>query len=87
MAWRVTTTTCQAPTRPMVRPASGALKAWFKHGACDLDFWPKLAEPKPTGKVDWWDDGVRRPLGAYYRVERRSVVDIQAVLKTAASSM
>jgi hypothetical protein len=58
----------------------GALKAWFKHGACELDFWPKLAEPKPTGKLDWWDDGVRRPLGAYYRVERRSVVDMQAAL-------
>jgi len=58
----------------------GALKAWFKHGACELDYWPKLAEPKPTGKVDWWDDGVRRPLGAYYRVERRSVVDMQSAL-------
>ncbi|MEO8740110.1 MAG: peptidase C1A papain [Casimicrobiaceae bacterium] len=62
----------------------GALKAWFKHGACELDFWPKLAEPKATGKVDWWDDGVRRPLGAYYRVERRSVVDMQAALNDAA---
>jgi hypothetical protein len=58
----------------------GALKAWFKHGACDLDFWPRIAEPKTTGKVDWWDDGVKRPLGAYYRVERRSVVDMQAAL-------
>src|SRR5664279_2820267 len=38
----------------------GALKAWFKHGACDIDFWPRIAEPKPTGKVDWWDDGVKR---------------------------
>ena len=61
----------------------GALKAWFKHGACELDYWPKLAEPKPTGKLDWWDDGVRRPLGAYYRVERRSVVDMQAALNDA----
>ena len=58
----------------------GALKAWFKHGACDVGLWPRLAEPKATGKVDWWDDGVKRPLGAYYRVERRSIVDMQAAL-------
>jgi hypothetical protein len=58
----------------------GVLKGWFKHGACDIGFWPRLAEPKATGKVDWWDDGVRRPLGSYYRVERRSVVDMQAAL-------
>ena len=58
----------------------GALKGWFKHGACVLDLWPHTREPGPTGKVDWWDDGVKRPLGAYYRVERRSIVDMQAAL-------
>jgi len=59
----------------------GVLKGWFKHGVCEERLWPKLAEP--TGKIthtDWWDDGVRRPLGAYYRVEPRSVVDMQVAL-------
>jgi len=70
---------------PGTNPANGstcrgALKGWFKHGACALDLWKHIAEPKPTDKVDWWDDGVKRPLGAYYRVERRSVVDMQAAL-------
>ena len=70
---------------PGTNPANGstcrgALKAWFKHGVCDTGLWPRLAEPKATGKVDWWDDGVKRPLGAYYRVERRSIVDMQAAL-------
>jgi hypothetical protein len=58
----------------------GALKGWFKHGACRQALWPKLDEPVPTGKPDWWDDGVRRPLGAYYRVDARSVVDMQLAL-------
>ena len=58
----------------------GALKGWFKHGACEQSLWPRVAEPKPTGRIDWWDDGVLRPLGAYYRVEPRSVVDIQSAL-------
>lgn len=58
----------------------GALKGWFKHGVCTQALWPKLGEPAPTGKHDWWDDGVRRPLGAYYRVEARSVVDMQVAL-------
>jgi hypothetical protein len=58
----------------------GALKGWFKHGACERNFWPQLREPKATGKVDWWDEGVKRPLGAYFRVERRSVVDMQIAL-------
>jgi hypothetical protein len=61
----------------------GALKGWFKHGVCAQSFWPKLDEPGPTGKADWWDDGVRRPLGAYYRVDSRSVVDMQVALNEA----
>ena len=58
----------------------GVLKGWYKHGVCAETFWTALAEPKPTGKVDWWDDAVRRPLGAYYRVDARSVVDMQVAL-------
>ena len=58
----------------------GALKGWFKHGVCKQALWPKLDEPVPTSKPDWWDDGVRRPLGAYYRVDSRSVVDMQVAL-------
>jgi hypothetical protein len=58
----------------------GALKGWFKHGVCREALWPKLVEPKPTRANDWWDDAVRRPLGAYYRVDSRSVVDMQVAL-------
>ncbi len=58
----------------------GVLKGWYKHGVCARDFWPKLDEPGPTPDADWWDDGVQRPLGAYYRVDARSVVDMQVAL-------
>jgi hypothetical protein len=58
----------------------GALKGWFKHGVCRQSLWPKLDEPGPSANADWWDDGVRRPLGAYYRVDARSVVDMQVAL-------
>ena len=59
----------------------GALKGWFKHGASAEDLWPKLEEPTElVHGVDWWDDAVRRPLGAYYRVAPGSVVDMQVAL-------
>lgn len=59
----------------------GALKGWFKHGASAADLWPGLEEPVELVRgVDWWDDAVRRPLGAYYRVEPGSVVDMQVAL-------
>ncbi len=58
----------------------GVLKGWYKHGVCAGGFWPKLDEPGPTADADWWDDGVQRPLGAYYRVDARSVVDMQVAL-------
>ncbi|MFO1220003.1 MAG: C1 family peptidase [Burkholderiaceae bacterium] len=59
----------------------GVLKGWFKHGVCEQRLWPRLEEPTGRrGPTDWWDDGVRRPLGAYYRVEPRSVVDMQVAL-------
>ncbi len=58
----------------------GVLKGWYKHGVCAQRFWTALDEPKPTGRADWWDDAVRRPLGAYYRVDARSVVDMQVAL-------
>ena len=29
---------------------------------------------------DWWLDAVKRPLGAYYRVESKSITDMHAAL-------
>ena len=47
----------------------GALKAWSRHGASAEALWPKIAEPKRKPQqaeaVDWWNEAVARPLGAY----------------------
>ncbi len=61
----------------------GAMKGWYKHGACAAALWSDLKMPtapvKDTSK-DWWLDAVRRPLGAYYRVDTRSVTDMHVAL-------
>ncbi len=61
----------------------GALKAWFKHGVCGQTLWRTLEEPKllnAGSAAEWWNDGAARPLGAYYRVDPRSVTDMQVAL-------
>jgi hypothetical protein len=60
----------------------GAMKGWYKHGACRLDLWDRPDMPLPAAKPedDWWLDAARRPLGAYYRVDTRSVTDMHVAL-------
>jgi hypothetical protein len=60
----------------------GVLKGWHKHGAAARTAWPEFKEPKrgKSAATDWWDDAVQRPLGAYYRVDHRNVVDMQIAL-------
>ena len=56
----------------------GAMKGWYKHGACEASLWAGEKMPKATKRAqeDWWLDAVRRPLGAYYRVDHRSVTGL-----------
>jgi hypothetical protein len=63
----------------------GALKGWHKHGVCAEDLWPYRDK---AGKVRlmipdaaWAADAVTRPLGVYYRIDKRSVVDVQAAIQ------
>jgi hypothetical protein len=60
----------------------GALKGWYRHGACRDSLWPTLDMPPPREdpKRDWWQDAAKRPLGAYYRVDTRSVTDMHVAL-------
>jgi hypothetical protein len=60
----------------------GALKGWFKHGACAAKLWsgPEMPQPARRAADDWWQDAVNRPLGAYYRVDFRSVTDMHVAL-------
>jgi hypothetical protein len=62
----------------------GALKAWHKHGVCTDELWPyrdrddkvRFVAPAPL----WAEDALQRRLGVYYRVNRGSVVDMQAAI-------
>jgi hypothetical protein len=60
----------------------GAMKGWYKHGACSAELWNELDMPKPNSdpKKDWWQEAATRPLGAYYRVDPRSVTDMHMAL-------
>ena len=72
------------PGQPGVDSGSslrGAMKGWYKHGVCGASFWDGLdMPPETTPEKDWWQDAVKRPLGAYYRVDHRSVTDMQIAL-------
>lgn len=63
----------------------GALKGWHKHGVCTAKNWPYEldAKGKPRAvrpKPGWAEDATRRPLGVYYRINKQSVVDMQAAI-------
>ena len=62
--------------------ARGGMKGWFKYGACKYSLWPTIKMPKPAKQAenDWWLDAVRRPLGAYYRVDPRSISDMHVAI-------
>ena len=63
----------------------GAVKAWYKHGACRLDLWPyrdesgKVVFIKP--KTGWEEDAASRPLGVYYRIQKESLTDMRAAIQ------
>jgi hypothetical protein len=61
----------------------GALKGWYRHGACGDRLWATGVDMPPAPKKaedDWWLDAVRRPLGAYYRIDARAIADMHAAL-------
>jgi hypothetical protein len=63
----------------------GALKGWHKHGVCAEALWAYVLDRKgvpvfvrPDG--GWDADAATRPLGVYYRIDKDSVVDLQAAI-------
>ena len=70
----------------------GAMKGWHKHGACAKSLWasegsvdgPKIdaaidwSQPAPV--ADWQIDAFERPLGAYYRIEKDRIRDLQSAV-------
>lgn len=61
----------------------GALKGWSKHGASRHDLWKTLKMPKaivdPPEK-DWWPDAMKRPMGAYYRLDLDLICDMHSAI-------
>ena len=63
--------------------ARGAMKGWHKHGVCSHEHWPKGVEVKRRKAgldAQRMSDAVRRPLGAYFRVNHRDIVAMHAAL-------
>ncbi|MFT3929138.1 MAG: C1 family peptidase [Spongiibacteraceae bacterium] len=62
----------------------GAMKGWHRHGVCTEALWPyrdakgriRFLSPKS----DWALDAALRPLGAYYRIDIKSIVDMQSAI-------
>ena len=61
--------------------ARGAMKGWHKHGICAEALWPGPAPGRMTRRRT--EDGARRPLGAYFRVDHRDLSAIHAALAEA----
>lgn len=63
----------------------GAVKAWYKHGVCSLEFWPyrdennKVVFIKPS--EGWEEDAATRPLGVYYRIKKESLTDMRSAIQ------
>jgi len=59
----------------------GALRGWHHHGVCLDTNWPRDKSGMDLDDDTWISDAVNRPLGAYYRVETRSIADMQAAIQ------
>ncbi len=65
----------------------GAMKGWHRHGVCEQDLWNHKASKKKNAKRSfqeptegWEENSAQHPLGAYYRIDKDSVGDMQAAL-------
>ncbi|MFT6387211.1 MAG: hypothetical protein ACJAUP_000582 [Cellvibrionaceae bacterium] len=60
----------------------GAMKGWHRHGVCKKSLWEYDTSGKfiPPKNETWAVDALATPLGAYYRINHQSVVDMQAAI-------
>lgn len=60
----------------------GALKGWHKHGVCTDEAWPYDPDegPLPPRGEDWRREAPQVVLGAYYRIDAHSLVEMQAAI-------
>jgi predicted alpha/beta hydrolase family esterase len=66
--------------------ARGAVKGWHKHGVCSEETWPSVAAKGNKGQLltglndARTADALRRPLGAYYRVNHKDLVAMHSAI-------
>jgi len=61
--------------------ARGAMKGWHKHGVCKLNVWPyDPSKPDRQLTQERIADAANNPLGAYYRVNHKDIVDMHCAL-------
>jgi len=62
----------------------GAMKGWHRHGVCLEQTWPYRNAQKAVAfvspKKGWDDEAALCPLGAYYRVNKDSITDMQSAI-------
>ncbi len=58
----------------------GALKGWHKHGVCLESDWPYRQGDSGTPAYGWAERASRNTLGVYYRVDKKSITDLQAAI-------
>jgi len=59
----------------------GAMKGWHRHGVCVEEIWPYAEGNFVRPKEGWERDAALRPLGAYYRINKDSIADMQAAVR------
>ena len=60
--------------------ARGAMKGWHKHGVCSAEHWRyKNPQDKPKFGLRF-EDALRRPLGAYLRVNHKDIVAMHSAI-------
>lgn len=66
--------------------ARGAMKGWHKHGVCSEECWPSTPGKGNQGRLltglndTRTADALRRPLGAYFRVNHKDLVAMHAAI-------
>ena len=58
----------------------GAIKGWFNHGVCFESDWPYAPEKANPATYGFAASAAKHTLGVYYRVDLKSVTDLQAAI-------
>jgi hypothetical protein len=60
--------------------ARGAMKGWHKHGVCSMRHWVYEGRQESALYGDRFKDALRRPLGAYFRVNHKDIIAMHAAI-------